>query len=430
VSNSLSIPSSHLTVGLTNVSHKDKAVATLLKHRRLPDAGWSDMRLRSFLLELSSMDTSSEKTCRHVDDGYYGYGYETEEEEDEDGVLDDNQRLPPKKEQRSSLSSSLPKPSPPRWCGVGEREGRVYSSIVLDRHYGLTHGVGRSGDVTEPQPKAAGSSIIARLACDLVLDAMRRGAGLDGALKKKKGKSRKGRKKKKNEKSKEKEKGDTFEGGDEVCGKNDGGESKEDKKENVRSQRLGGGPATAGLTLPLCTGMSISLILSSIRDALPTEADRRRRNVVLWSRIDQKSCLKAIVAAGMTPIVVPTTIKGDAVVTDMDAMGRLLAEYNNGHGEKELGAILAVVTTTSCFAPRVPDRIDEVAKLCEGFNVAHVINNAYGLQCPEICRLLNRSCVVGRVDAIVCSMDKNFLVPVGEGTFFIIKIIVIIFFFF
>lgn len=31
--------------------------------------------------------------------------------------------------------------------GVGEREGRVFSDIVKDRHWGLSHGMGRSGDI-------------------------------------------------------------------------------------------------------------------------------------------------------------------------------------------------------------------------------------------------------------------------------------------
>ena len=44
--------------------------------------------------------------------------------------------------------------------GVGEREGRVASEVVRRRHFGLSHGMGRSGDVTAVQPKAAGSSII------------------------------------------------------------------------------------------------------------------------------------------------------------------------------------------------------------------------------------------------------------------------------
>ena len=29
-------------------------------------------------------------------------------------------------------------------CGVGEREGRVYSDMVLRRHFNLSHGIGES----------------------------------------------------------------------------------------------------------------------------------------------------------------------------------------------------------------------------------------------------------------------------------------------
>ena len=31
--------------------------------------------------------------------------------------------------------------------GVGEREGRIFSSIVRDKNFNLGHGIGRSGDV-------------------------------------------------------------------------------------------------------------------------------------------------------------------------------------------------------------------------------------------------------------------------------------------
>lgn len=43
--------------------------------------------------------------------------------------------------------------------GVGEREARVASALVRRRHYGLAHGMGRSGDLTAEQPKAAGKHI-------------------------------------------------------------------------------------------------------------------------------------------------------------------------------------------------------------------------------------------------------------------------------
>ena len=225
---------------------------------------------------------------------------------------------------------------------MGEREGRVYSSLVATRHYGLSHGMGRSGDITEPQPKALGSTVLVKLTLLLVMDAIRRATGLDAK-----------------------------------------------------------GPAKHGILLPLCTGMSMALVLSTLRQ----QGDGSIKNVVLWSRIDQKSCYKAILTAGFKCVVVPTELQGDQVVTDISAMERLLQQYD--------GKVLAVITTTSCFAPRVPDRVDFVAKLCAAANVAHVINHAYGLQCEATCKLLNRATVVGRVDAIVCSTDKNFLVPVG-----------------
>lgn len=39
---------------------------------------------------------------------------------------------------------------------------------------------------------------------------------------------------------------------------------------------------------------------------------------VVWPRIDQKSCLKAIVTAGFTPLVVENIIDGDIVRTDVE----------------------------------------------------------------------------------------------------------------
>ena len=41
----------------------------------------------------------------------------------------------------------------PSNVGVGEREARVASRLVAQRHFGLAHGVGRSGDITAEQPK-------------------------------------------------------------------------------------------------------------------------------------------------------------------------------------------------------------------------------------------------------------------------------------
>ena len=61
----------------------------------------------------------------------------------------------------------------PDGVGVGEREARVACPLVARRHYGLAHGIGRSGDLTAEQPKAAGSSLLAKLAALLAADALR-----------------------------------------------------------------------------------------------------------------------------------------------------------------------------------------------------------------------------------------------------------------
>jgi len=96
----------------------------------------------------------------------------------------------------------------------------------------------------------------------------------------------------------------------------------------------------------------------------------------------------------------------DELRTDVAAIAAAIAR---------LGAdnVLCVVTTTSCFAPRAPDAAAEVAALCAGAGVGHVVNHAYGLQSSPACHELNEACRAGRVDAWVASTDKNFMVPVG-----------------
>lgn len=331
---SLQIPTNHTSVGLSNLLSSNSAIKSLFHHKRLPDIGWTDIQIQRLLLELSVLDTNCEETV---------------------------------KEQRSNGVKFTH-----RWTGAGEREGRIYSPLVSQRHFGLGHGIGRSGDVMEAQPKAVGSSALLRLTLRLVLDAVRRGAGLNG---------------------------------------------------NIGKGDAANGPAAFGMLLPVCTGMSMSLVLSGLRDRARSldsaeisenSNEFPERSIVLWSRIDQKSCFKAILSAGLKCIVLPTKKSPDTdeVSTDLDALQGAL----DTHGNK----VLAVLTTTSCFCPRVPDEVDKVAKFILKYNenkpgagVSHVINHAYGLQCQTTNKVLNRACTIGRVDAIICSTDKNFLVPVG-----------------
>ena len=57
--------------------------------------------------------------------------------------------------------------------GIGEREARIASELVSRRHYHLGHGIGRSGDISEVQPKAAGSSLLSKLTNSFVMDILR-----------------------------------------------------------------------------------------------------------------------------------------------------------------------------------------------------------------------------------------------------------------
>ena len=137
--------------------------------------------------------------------------------------------------------------------GVGEREARVYCSIVRDKHFSMAHGVGRSGDLTAEQPKAAGSSLLGKLTNLMVLNALKL-AGL----------------------------------------------------ENV----------TSCAVLPVATGMAIALSLLGI------QSQRPGCSKVIWPRVDQKTCLKSILALNLSPVIIENVQEGDEVVADLEEIER------------------------------------------------------------------------------------------------------------
>lgn len=304
----------------------EKQFASLLHHQTLPLEGWSPTMTQNFLHRVAELDSNN------------------------------------------FLNN----------VGAGEREGRVTSSIIRNRHFGLSHGIGRSGDVSAVQPKAIGSSLLAKLTHRFILHLLR----------------------------------------------------KEMNLESIKEVLL----------LPLATGMAISLVLQTIRYAAAPSAGASastaklladqtvtkgrfqaflapaQKKYVVWTRIDQKTCLKAIVTAGFIPIIVDNVIDetSDAIKCDVEKVEEVFRKL-------PVEEILCVISVTSCFAPRVPDDIYGIAKLCKKHNVFHVINNAYGLQCTKICHKVNltmkdeENC---RVDFVVQSTDKNFLVPVGGSLVF------------
>merc|ERR1719193_315827 len=265
---------------------RNSAINNLLRHKKLPKEAWDEDQIQLLLRELALMDTNN---------------------------FADK-------------------------CGAGEREGRVFSRLVSQRHFGFSHGIGRSGDVTAIQPKAAGSSVLVQLANKLALDALRSSGVVHAAS----------------------------------C-----------------------------FVVPVATGMSIVLTLSALRTLRPSA------NHVIWSRIDQKSCFKAIGAAGLQPVVVQLKREGDQLTTDLAGIE---AAIDRVGGPEE---VLCVLTTTSCFAPRAPDDLVGVARICKSKEIPHVVNNAYGVQSSKCTHLIEEANRVGRLDVFVQSTDKNFMVPVG-----------------
>uniref|UniRef100_A0A6P4EI77 O-phosphoseryl-tRNA(Sec) selenium transferase n=1 Tax=Drosophila rhopaloa TaxID=1041015 RepID=A0A6P4EI77_DRORH len=279
------LPANYLQLGLAAQRSKQRSFKELLEKRKLPVNGWPDVQIEELVHKLATLDSNNF----------------------------------------------------PHKVGMGEREARIACKLVARRHYNFGHGIGRSGDLLEAQPKAAGSTLLARLTNALILDLMR-GIGL---------------------------------------------------------------PSCAGCFLvPMCTGMTISLCLLTLSKRRPGA------KYVLWSRIDQKSCFKAITAAGLVPVIIPCQVQDDALHTNITSFGEKI---------KVLGVqnILCLYTTTSCFAPRNSDDIYEVSKLSQQWGIPHLVNNAYGLQSADIVRQLERIHRVGRIDYFVQSTDKNLLVPVG-----------------
>lgn len=267
------------------VTTHENEIRILLEKRKIPEQGWSDERIELFIKHLSMMDSNNA----------------------------------------------------PSVCGLGEREGRVYSSLVKKRNFGLSHGVGRSGDLTEVQPKAVGSSILNRLTNDLLLDLIK----ISGV---------------------------SF----------------------IKSCFL----------VPMATGMSLTFCMLSTRQAKP---DAR---YVLMPRIDQKSCIKSIITAGFTPVIIENVLTGDELRTN-------LVELEEKINELTPEKIACIFSTASCFAPRASDKVEEIAVLCKKYSIFHLINNAYGLQSSKVMHHVNQASRVGRVDVVIHSTDKNLMVPVG-----------------
>ena len=216
---SLLVRSSYVKQGLQGLASRQNALNQLISERRISKEGWDDSQIEYMLSELAFMDSNNF----------------------------------------------------PANTGVGEREGRVFSSLVAKRHYYLSHGIGRSGDISEVQPKAAGSSIIYQLTNALVMHAI--------------------------------------------------------------SKIFGFTSLTHGIVLPLATGMSLAMTIISLKASKPNA------HYVIWPRIDQKSGFKAILIAGLLPLIVENQLVQSQLETDCDAVEKLMLDIGADN-------IVCVLSTT------------------------------------------------------------------------------------
>ncbi len=129
---------------------------------------------------------------------------------------------------------------------------------------------------------------------------------------------------------------------------------------------------------------------------------------MLWLRVDQKSCLKAITVAGLDPIVIESKWQGDELVSDLAAIERAI----NLHEPQN---ILAIISCVSCFAPRAPDSVVGIGRLAQKHGgIPHLINGAYAAFSPAARNAVNNA----HFDLLVLSLDKNFMVPVSGAVVF------------
>jgi O-phospho-L-seryl-tRNASec:L-selenocysteinyl-tRNA synthase len=265
------VKNSYVKLGIDNLRNRKNQMYVLLEQKKLPSIGFDDSVISYILENLSSMDSNN-------------------------------------------FAAN---------AGVGEREGRIFSRLVASRNYRLAHGIGRSGNITEVQPKAAGSSLLYSLTNSLAHHAL--------------------------------------------------------KIAHIHNM-------AKSLVVPVATGMSLTLCFLTLMKLKPES------KYIIWSRIDQKSCFKSILTANCIPLIVENILDSNGLMTtNIPEIERLMIEY----GDK----VLCVLSTTSCFAPRQPDSVAAIAQLCKLYNIGHVVNNAYGLQCKYICKQINRACLLGRVDA-------------------------------
>ena len=95
--------------------------------------------------------------------------------------------------------------------------------------------------------------------------------------------------------------------------------------------------------------MTLTFCMLSIRQTKPLA------KYVLMPRIDQKACIKAVIASGFTPVIIENILVGDELRTDLKTLQNKISELKAEN-------IACVFSVTSCFAPRAIDRYYYILK--------------------------------------------------------------------
>ena len=123
------VSSTYVKAAEQALSSRRALVKSLLSQRRLPAEGWDDLTIEAFIQARTA--ALCFPVCK-----LHATSTVTHTQMLQDVALMD--------------SNNFPHP-----VGVGEREARVASSLVARRHYGLAHGIGRSGNIAAEQPKVS-----------------------------------------------------------------------------------------------------------------------------------------------------------------------------------------------------------------------------------------------------------------------------------
>ena len=203
---STQIPQNMLNRGQLVFNNFLKPLQNLFEQKIVPQKAWSDDQIEFLLKTLSNMDTDKDDKASRV----------------------------------------------------GEREARIASDIHLKTSAGFCHGIGRSGFLTAPQPKAPGGSIMYELSNYLALNFLKK-FGIP----------------------------------------------------NIKK----------AIVVPLCTGMSLALCLGALRPDWNNDQLQNKRTVLV-PQIDHNALIKAFDLVGVKKKVVKGRKFGDAVrisIEDIEA---------------------------------------------------------------------------------------------------------------